>query len=1162
MEAKPTILVARRSGRRLRADEDDGVDFLNAEAIEFGDGLVMVADAVAHTDETPKIAPLEQPTPAPTKEERIVDRGENQRPWLARKTVHINHFGMGHLQVTAGPLRTGHKATTLISDQSHSETEMVTMAHNVAIPLGRTHSRDLAVILEASPIERPGPHDPPATGHDPQSTHSSHESHGPLAPGQSNSSPHGATEHHRPQHESEDQHEAMNHMAEEARRRREEAERPFEEGRARARAKADEIARRIEAERAAAAAAAAAAAQELAAKEETQTTTAVDDKEDASSKSSSSATAERSPRDSGEQRPIKVLTEDQREEAMVGWRSLPGKLMAEHAETRARNIAEYQRAEQERQARKTSQGTSKTENPKAPDHVKDLKTPAIDQPPSYTESQRETESANQGTSGSDKLVTGSRSSDATGVSKDESGLGKPIVAVGSSASPSNSSLPLSQTTGALPGDQGVKTDSGADGSVKQTDDVVQKTEEKPHKDSAQADTSITAPGTQANQSHAQVDKPIPKRNGKAGRAERGNADTAVSWRKSETKPEPSEPKTGATSNSGLDKARSHTKNDRVEKVGPGSYPAKLTGANGVYKISQITEIHARLALHAAGSPIVQRKRENGTAVSKTPQVVTNKLTEGVKEKGNKRHSLLNAATPIIFPSVVESAAKKRGSMSFMVESEVVVDSTEQNAPAGSSGKPASASPEDTQPAVSSQLDNGKTPLPQPELSQEKDVSADSTTKRGWDSTSAATSETPAETSKLEDDPFHGLSQGMTPGMFMANGTGSGVVNQMGQPMWHGAIPVDSTSQSGVPMNPPYPVMMQYYQGYPHQMLYMYPPPRGAIPAHVAQFPGGVAPGHGSMPHAPKDASAGSGAALGASDMTSASGEMDTIGNAASMANLVPHPWMPPFTAAGDAPPHQPGVVGGRYIIPVPISQMAAHINQPQQLRAYPQHGHGRLVPGSASLEAGFQEGSGPHGSTDTWGNSLATSNAGNSSNNNRSHGGSSSSWSGNNRLHSNANSTSNGAPTTGNQYSYGGGYSQQHGLPNSSHRGGRGFNHNGSYREHKPRYNGGHLNSHQHQGAPGQAQGSYSSYSHSNVGANGGSHQSQHGGTSPATSSTMGAVDTQHHGHHQGMQHPHGRSMNHDGNSAGNSYSSASYSHRQPHTSGAVATTAGSTMTF
>lgn len=1044
---------------------------------------------------------------------------------------------------------------------------------------------------EASPSDRQGSTDPHTSGPDAHSTPNSHEPHGSAIPNHIHNPP---SEYDRPTHVTEDQRETMKHAAEEARKRREEEEKVIEESAARARAKAAELARKAEEEKRVKEEAAAAAAKESATKEDAQTIIAVDDTSSTSSKSLSSTIA-KTPRDSG----YKPLTDSQREEAMTKWRQLPGQLMAEHAESKNRNKEEYRRQERERQARKASasqstpQGVNDAQSPKSPEPVDESKTTIADQTPNHSESQKEIEPTNQVTSGT--LPTSGQSNDEVRTCKnnDERQSGDAVAAIGPLTN-----LPLTpfQKTRGLPGDQSVKADSTPEVMAKQPDNAVHKTEEKSHGhlDSAQADTSTTVPGAQANQPHAQVDKPILKERTRNGKAGRGHADSAASWRKAEAKPEVSSQSKASTTPNGeanLDNAQGQVKNGKVltilEKVEKGSYPAKLKGVNGTRKISQITIIHARLAMNAAGNTVVEQSNEK-SATSGTSHSTANKSTESltVKERGAKRQSLLNAATPIIFPSMVESAARKRGSMSFMVESEVGDPSTEQKAPIRS---PEEVPSSDNQPTTVSQWDDNKTTLPQPEQTQEKDVPMEDSAKRAWESASATTSGAHAEPGNLKQGDSHHPGMAMGPGIFMVNGSGPGVVNAMNtQPMWNGSIPGDSTNQSGAAMTPPYPMMMPYYpQGFPVNgppMFYMYP--RGPIPAHMAQFPGGVLPAHGSMPHTPRDANIGPGATLGSSELTNTSGDMaldGTLGNTASVGNsagvLAPHHWPPHFSTAGDTPPHQANMVGGgSFMISLPMSQQqaslmaAAQINRAPQSRPFPhqQPPHSRLGTGPGSLENNFQEGS--PGSTDGWGNSTGlaatNSNGNNSSNNNsRSHthgthgaSGSSSTWnSGNGRLHSNANTGPNGVSTAGNTYNAygGGGYTQpssQHPHPNSNHRGGRGYHHNGhqgAYREYKSKtYNGGHMNQVHH--------GTYS-YGHGNVSANGGN---QHGGSSPVTPSSVGSMDTQQHGHHQGIQHSHGRTMNHEGNAPANSFGSSSFSHRSPHASGTVAATTSSGIQF
>ncbi|KAF9982901.1 hypothetical protein BGZ65_002388 [Modicella reniformis] len=682
-----------------------------------------------------------------------------------------------------------------------------------------------------------------------------------MIPSFTQRAPSGVIENDRHAHITEDQRETMKHAAEEARKRREEEERVIEEGKARARAKADELARK--AEEANRAKETVATSKEPAAKEVEQTTTNVEDSTSTSSKSSSSA-AVKSSRDPGDQRHIKVLTESEKREARALWRALPERLMAEHAENRARNIEEYKKAEQERQARKAAAVAqsipleiNKEGNTKSTEHANEPKTAVAAEVPNNSEPQKETESTDPMPSGSNTPVP------LTNPQSDETACTRNVNDERPTSPQLSTSLSPPQATRDESEDQGVKAD-------------------------------LTADVAQTSQSHGQMDKPAPKertRNGKVGR-ERSHADSAASWRKTEFKSEGlPESKTAAAPSNGTIKM--HNTQGRVkdgqapgksEKIERDSYPAKLKGVNGSRKISQITKIHARLALNAAGNTALGNSHEPPVTAS-TPHAMTNRLAESptVKEKGIKRQSLLNATTPI-FPSMVESAAKKRGSMSFMVESEVKEPATEQK-PLAQPLEESAPSSEDIQPAVMPQWEDSKA-LSHLEQSQGKDGSVDDGAKRAWESASVT-----SITSKQEDVHHPGLAQGVAmPGMILVNGTGPGVPNPMSpQPMWNGSIAVDSTSQAGTTITPPYPMMMPFYpQGFPvgaHRMIYMYP--GGPIPGHLAQFPGGVVPAHGSMPHTSRDVHAGPAATLGSPEMTNASGDMTldgTLGNPASVAN--------------------------------------------------------------------------------------------------------------------------------------------------------------------------------------------------------------------------------------------------------------------------------------
>ncbi|KAG0198355.1 hypothetical protein BGX28_008208 [Mortierella sp. GBA30] len=969
-----------------------------------------------------------------------------------------------------------------------------------------------------SPGAARGPQEP-LHAHDPES----------RVPSYAHLIPAGAVEYDRPAQVTEDQREAMKHAAEEARKRREEEEKRFEEARARARARADELAKKAEEEKLAK------EKEEAAAKEAERAAKAKAEEEEKEAKAKANEEATVSPprspyipesvRDFGDPRTrplVRSMTETERQEALAQWQALPEKLAKEKAELVAR-VREVDRLEREQKASKQAASVSVS-------------------PPSVTP-----DSATSATVGPWR-----RSGQKVNGKKDD---GTQQVSARATSDKDQSS---SETT-------------------EQLDKVMHRIEERLN---AQG---LSVPGkgpkklaespesTAASATSQEVQVPVPEkaktRNGKASRADKD------AWRKTEPKGAETEEKATdkKTEHGPVDSNRFDTGSKAI-RIGKGNYPAKLNGVNGVVKVSDISGIHARLARQTAGDLNLEPAAPNQPEGNSTrngrrgPGLKSSSREEsGLKSSsreeskarkslGAKRNSLSNSITPTIFPSDVEQAAKKRGSMSFMVESEIDGPSDNASSP---SPKETARSPQwkDVESAE-------QTPI---------NLATDGETKETTTGTPSEKSNGP-DPSSLDLSPVKSHTDSTrSPGTYPINASVAGVMTPMGH-MWSATIPESTPAgttmtSAGLVMTGPmgtsaghhpvqqYPVVMPpyYAQGYAVNgppMYYMYP---GAMP-HIPQYAARVIPTHASMSVSSREGLTGSTTTLSPAELTSTqdmegdsismgmssiSTANDSNGNSNNSTSILgSHHWLPRFSAAGDAPSQQVGS-GGSFLVPVPVSQQAsmiaaANINRAPQPRPYghhhphpPQHLGG--MGSGATLENSFRDGSSSPTSTDGWGSGNVTMTTGNTTTSTTSPSNSSGTGRGNHHHSQNPavglSSSSSLAPGTG-RMSYGNYQSQQQSQLSShsashptttttGHRGGRGgggfHNSYGSYREFKPRggYGGGgggghhgqHAGQHHHIAHTHHHQHATFQYGHGNV-SHSHHHQQQHGSAASANTNS------------------------------------------------------------
>ncbi|KAF9153543.1 hypothetical protein BG015_003179 [Linnemannia schmuckeri] len=1028
----------------------------------------------------------------------------------------------------------------------------------------------------AGPLDRVGPHDIPSPSHRGFGHHlqSSSVDQGYVGPSRSKEghdsrlnsyghmAPPGAVEYDRPAQVSEEQREAMKHAADEARRRRQEEETKYEEARARAKAKADELAKKAEEAKLATEKEEQEAREkeELAAKEKLELEARkAKERKEAEAERQTNLPATVKEFGNPNLRPHMLeLTDEEQKDALAKWQALPGRLAKEDADRTAQN-KERRLLEAEQRAQAANEVPAPTA---ATNSSTASTTPAVGPwrrgqplPKAKAEPEANVDSAASATARKDEKLFD---------------IVKP-------ASPS--------THGVI-----------HEPRVEQLDKVMHRIEESFHSrgNSVQAmeanmkrpadhserttQTNITTGGgtekdkvSQPDQTPAATthDKALLKeksRNAKASRAERSGGDSST-WRKDDKvtsikdeinaigdsaikNPAEAGKSMATTASAPRPIGNGRMSRSAAAAYSKGNYPAKVNGAHGAVKIADITRIHARLSLQSAGDQELELGHRDNVEDKSGDHSTSTKSEASKPSSSAKRNSLLASSAATIFPVNVEKAAKNRGSMSFMVESEIDPPHIVETAPADD-------------------ITTVKTPLETSAALEDQDQSSKESSNQTW-------SHVPEEQQQFKTavhPQSHGGNHvavphtlGMLPAgsnMHMFDASVNRGHNQHAQAIWGSAAAVDATSQAGAgtggahpvmmaapgvsgPAHPPqpYPVMMPppyYIQGYP-QPPYYYQRPMAPTP-HMNAFPGaGMPPPFGTVPPSSVDAR-GSPEPTSQALNATASGSSDLQSDASSQAAsspgssiLGPHHWLPRFSVAGDAPPQQAVVSAGPFLVPAPTPQQgqanimaAANINRVPQPRPYGHHPHPQMMhqqplpshsmkhpgrvqtSGPASLESSFQEGSGSPTTADGW-NSGATPTSSSStmaspaSSGGRNHGpGQMHSW-----APGAGRAGSMGGVGVGPSGTYGNYQPMPHHVHPNGGRGGRGGY--GNYhpsREFRPRGGYvGHLNQPHLQGHP-------SSYSYSH-------HHQQHGGQPTGVSSGVsGSMDSSpSHSHQHAHQHP------------------------------------------
>ncbi|KAG0063632.1 hypothetical protein BGZ89_009742, partial [Linnemannia elongata] len=1105
------------------ADDDEGVDFLNAEAIEFADGSVVVAAAVAQTIETPDEAGATTQKPSATLQPAITPSRATQRrnaslivetststdrfqtgprpqqdthytnlitskvPGLDLMTEATRHCGKV-VPVIADPARIGHKGPPRrdsydrreppnrsgsysrdrdmayrdndygldrrlshdrqsqgmdrFSDRPPRDYQVLSRSKDGSLersgyfgqgshpnshlgPYDRSGPSDRAGPLDrVDPQHRVGPHDVPSFGHRGFGHHqqspsadqgyvgsprgkdghdSRLNSHGHMVPP-------GAVEYDRPAQVSEEQREAMKAAADDARRRRQEEEAKYEEARARAKAKADELAKKAEEAKLAKEKAEQEAREkeeELAAKERQELeATKVKEREAAEAERLANLPATVKEFGNPNLRPHMLeLTDDEQKDALAKWQALPGRLAKEDADRAAQNKEKrLLEAEQKTQAANalpapTTAATSSTAStaPVVGPWRRGQPLPKAKAEPEANVDSSASAKARKDEKVSELVKSASPSTQGIVHEPRVEQLDKVMHRIEESFQSRGNSVQAMEANMKRPADHS-----------EQTTQINITTIDGVEKDKgSQLDQSPSAA--------AQAKAPVKEksRNAKASRAERSSGDSST-WRKDDKvtgiKDEAntigdSAAKYSAEAGKAMAPTASAPRpigNGRMSRsaaaaYSKGNYPAKVNGANGA----------------SAGDQELEPSNKGG-AEDKSGDHSASTKSEASKPGASAKRNSLSASSPAtIFPVNVEKAAKNRGSMSFMVESEIDPPHIVDTAPAG-----------DTTVV--------KPPLESSAATENQDQSTKEGPNQAWNHVSeeqhfktTAHPQTHGGTHIAVPHTMGMIPAGPNMRMFDASvNRGHG---QHAQAIWGSTAGADATSQGGVgaggthpvmmaapgvsgPAHPsqPYPVMMPpayYLPGYPQPPYYYQ---RSMAPApHMNAFPGaGMPPPFGTVPLSPGDArdspeltSQASNAATSApSDLQSDASSQAAASPGSSI--LGPHHWLPRFSVAGDAPPQQAIVSAGPFLVPAPTPQQAnimaaANINRVPQPRPYGHHPHpqmmhqqplpshsmkhpGRVQPsGPASLESSFQEGSGSPTTADGWssGATLTSSNS-------------------------------------------------------------------------------------------------------------------------------------------------------------------------------------------
>jgi hypothetical protein len=465
----------------------------------------------------------------------------------------------------------------------------------------------------------------------------------------------------------------MKHAADEARRRRQEEEAKYEEAKARAKAKADEMAKKLdEAKLAKEKEEQAAKEKEELAKQELEANR-VKEQEKAEAERLANLPATVKEFGNPNLRPhILELNEEEQKEALGKWQALPGRLAKEDAD-RAAQIKEKRLMEAEQRAQAANgmpatsaaaASTASTAPVVGPWRRGQLLPKAKVEPESKIESAPSV-IAKKDEKIPDHVKTSLPSTQGVVHEPRVEQLDKVMHRIEESFQSRGNSVQAMEANMKRPADQSEQTKhSGGIAS-----------------DGAEKDKTSQPEQAPAAITHDKTPLKEKSRNAKASRAERSTNGDSSTWRKDDKvagfKNESiiiDDHETGKAMAAAASPPRpignGRKSRSAAAAYSKGNYPAKVTGANDVVKIADITRIHARLSLQSAGDQELEPSNKDGAGDKSVDQSTGFKNESSKPGVSVKRNSLSTSSAATIFPVNVEKAAKNRGSMSFMVESEI------------------------------------------------------------------------------------------------------------------------------------------------------------------------------------------------------------------------------------------------------------------------------------------------------------------------------------------------------------------------------------------------------------------------------------------------------------------------------------------------------------
>lgn len=477
----------------------------------------------------------------------------------------------------------------------------------------------------------------------------------------------------------------MKHAADEARRRRQEEEAKYEEARARAKAKADEMAKRADEAKLAK------EKEEQVAKEKEelaqQELEAIRVKEREEAEAERLANLPTTVKEFGNPnlRPhILELSEEEQKEALGKWQALPGRLAKEDAD-RAAKIKEKRLMETEQRA----QAANGVSAPFVADASTTSTAPVVGPwrrgqplPKAKVEPEPKMDSAPSVTAKRDEKIPDHVKPSAPstqGIVHEPrvEQLDKVMHRIEESFQSRGNSVQAMEANMKRPADHPEQ--------MNQSGGIAS--------DGTEKDKTTQPEQTPPAATHDKTPLKEKSRNAKASRAERSTNGDSSTWRKDDKvagfKSESAviaDPDAGkamaATASPPRPIGNGRKSRSAAAAYSKGNYPAKVKGAKDGVKIADITRIHARLSLQSAGDQELEPNNKEGAEDKSEDQSTGFKNESSKPGVSAKRNSLSTSSAATIFPVNVEKAARNRGSMSFMVESEIdlphVVDTV--NAP--------------------------------------------------------------------------------------------------------------------------------------------------------------------------------------------------------------------------------------------------------------------------------------------------------------------------------------------------------------------------------------------------------------------------------------------------------------------------------------------------